>query len=327
MSKLPRRAILALGTALAIPHRGARAQSQPDWPTRPVRIIVPVAAGGSVDILARTIAPALQERLGQSVTVENRTGANGSIGGMAVAQSGADGHMLLISASMQPLARLVMRNPGYDPMTDLLPVGRLGEGPLLMTIAPGRPQRTLAEVVAAARANPRDWSLGVGSLGSAGHLATIELARIIGADVTLVPYRGSTPAVIDLMGGRIGLHMDPVLAMLPPVRDGTLRGIAVTAPQRLAAAPEIPTTAEAGFPSIDVQSWWGLWGPRALPGSASARLQAEVAAVMADPAIRARLAGVGVVPMFESAADFAAFQSRDFARAEQLFRLARVEPE
>lgn len=319
-----RRAAL-LAAAVTLSARPGAAQVA--WPSRPVRLVVPVAPGGSVDILARTIAPALQDRVGQPVTVENRTGASGSVGGVAVAQAAPDGHTLLISASMQPLARYVMRNPPYDPLVDLKPLGRLGTAPLLMAISPARPQRTLGEVVEAARARPRDWSFGVGSLGSAGHLATIELARLIGGDIALVTYRGTTPALQDLLGGQIGLHMDPVLAMLPQVRAGTLRGIAVTAPRRLAAAPEMQTTAEAGFPSVDVHSWWGLWGPQGLSDALGERVQAVVGAVMDEPAVRARLVGVGVDPMFEGATDFAAFQARDVARAEQLLRLGRFELE
>lgn len=319
---ISRRTLLAASLALALP---ARAQAA--WPSRPLRIIVPFAPGGSVDILARTIAPALQERLGQAVTVENRTGANGSVGGIHVAQSAADAHTLLVSASIQPLARLVMRNPGYDPLTDLLPIAWLGQGPLLLANHPARPVNTLAELVQAARQNPAEWSFGVGSLGSAGHLATIELVRIIGADITLVPYRGTTPALADLMGGRIGAHIDPVLAMLPPVRAGNLRGIAITAAQRSTAAPDIPTTAEAGFPSVDIQSWWGLWGPRGLPEAARRRLEEELPAVIADAAVRARLNSAGVEARFEGSAAFAEIIAREVARGEALFRLARVEPE
>ena len=270
------------------------------------------------------MAPALQERLGQSVTVENRTGANGSVGGIHVAQSAADGHTLLVSAGIQALARLVMRNPGHDPQRDLQPIARLGQGPSLLVIHPARPQRSLAELVEAARSDPAAWSFGV---GSAGHQATIELVRLIGADITLAPYRGTTPALADLLGWRIGAIIDPVLATLPPVRAGTLRALATTAPQRIAAAPEIPTTAEAGFPSVDAQSWWGIWGPRGLPDAALRRLEAELPTVMAEEAVRLRLASAGVEPLFEGSAAFAETIQREVACGEALFRLARVEPE
>jgi len=318
----PRRALLAGAALLPLP-----ALAQTAWPQRGIRLIVPFSPGGSVDILGRILAPALAEKLGQPVVVENRAGANGAIGGQIVAQSAADGHVFVFSASLQTLAKLVMRNPGYDPLTELLPIGRVGEGPVVMAINKDRPQRTLAEVIEAARAHPQDWSFGVGSLGAAGHLATIDVIRTIGADITVVPYRGTTPALADLMGGRIGAHIDPAPAMLPHVRSGSLRGIAITAARRNPSAPDLPTTAEAGFPALDIRSWWGLWGPRGLPDTAKARMEQALAAVLADPAVRGRMTETGAEPEFMGSADFAAFITRDYARAEELFRIGRVQPE
>ncbi|MDB5413028.1 MAG: hypothetical protein JWR10_1363 [Rubritepida sp.] len=319
-----RRALLgAAASSLSMGH----AIAGPVWPTRPVRIVVPFAAGGSVDVMGRVLAQRLQERSGQPVTVENRSGANGTIGGIAVSQAAPDGHTLLVSASIQTIARLVMRNPGYDPLTDLKPIARTGEGPVLIAINPNRPQTTLAELAEAARARPQDWSFGVGSLGSAGHLGTVEFVRQIGADLTMAPYRGTAPALADLLGGSIGAHMDPMLAMLPPVRAGTLRGLALTAPRRNAAAPEIPTTAEAGFPSVDAHSWWAVWGPARLPDEISARIAEEMRVIISEAGVQARLAGLGIVPLFESGREFDAYIGRDFERAEALLRLARVQPE
>lgn len=325
-TRFTRRAALAgaslLPAGLALP-----ALAQPAWPSRPVRIIVPFAPGGSVDTMARAVAARMGERTGQTVTVENRAGANGTVGGIAVSQAPADGYTLLVSASVQTIARLVMRAPGYDPLTDLKPIARVGEGPCLMAINPARPQTTMAEMAAAIRANPRDWSAGVSALGSAGHLASIEFVRQIGADVTFVPYRGTAPILVDLLGGRLGFNTDPMLAMLPPVRAGSLRGIALTAPQRSPAAPEIPTTAEAGFPSVDAHSWWAIWGPPRMPDGIIARINAEVEAIMGEEAIRSRLQGLGIVPTFQAGAALETYIARDFEKAQTLLRLARVEPE
>ncbi|WP_431301530.1 Bug family tripartite tricarboxylate transporter substrate binding protein [Sediminicoccus sp. BL-A-41-H5] len=325
-TRFTRRAALAgaslLPAGLALP-----ALAQPAWPSRPVRIIVPFAPGGSVDTMARAVAARMGERTGQTVTVENRAGANGTVGGIAVSQAPADGYTLLVSASVQTIARLVMRAPGYDPLTDLKPIARVGEGPCLMAINPARPQTTMAEMAAAIRANPRDWSAGVSALGSAGHLASIEFVRQIGADVTFVPYRGTAPILVDLLGGRLGFNTDPMLAMLPPVRAGSLRGIALTAPQRSPAAPDIPTTAEAGFPSVDAHSWWAIWGPPRMPDGIIARINAEVEAIMGEEAIRSRLQGLGIVPTFQAGAALETYIARDFEKAQTLLRLARVEPE
>lgn len=325
-NRFTRRAALAgaslLPAGLALP-----ALAQPAWPTRPVRIVVPFAPGGSVDTMARAIATRMAERTGQTVTVENRAGANGTVGGIGVSQAAPDGYTLLVSASVQTIARLVMRAPGYDPLTDLKPVARVGEGPCLMAINPSRPQTTMAEMAAAIRANPRDWSAGVSALGSAGHLASIEFVRQIGADVTFVPYRGTSPILVDLLGGRLGFNTDPMLAMLPPVRAGSLRGIALTAPQRSPAAPEIPTTAEAGFASVDSHSWWAIWGPPRLPEGIIAQINAQVEAIMGEEAIRSRLTGLGIVPLFQAGAALDSYIARDFDKAQTLLRLARVEPE
>lgn len=322
---LPRRGLL--GAALATPLLGRHAAAQGAWPSRPVRIIVPFAPGGSVDTMGRTVAARLQERTGQTVTVENRSGANGTVGGIIVSQAPPDGHTLCVSASLQTIARLIMRSPGYDPLTDLRPVARMGEGPVLLGINPSRPQTTMAEIAAAARARPQDWSFGTSSLGSAGHLATVEFIRQIGVDLTIVPYRGTAPALTDILGGSIGAIFDPMLAMLPQVRSGALRGIALTAPQRNDAAPTMPTTAEAGFPTVDAHSWWAIWGPRGLPDAIITQINAHVREIMAEEAVRSRLAGLGIVPLFQEGAALDTYIQRDFEKAQTLLRLARVEPE
>ena len=323
---MSRRAALAGAAVLSAPL-AAPARGQTAWPQRQLRLVVPFSPGGSVDITGRILAPALSERLGQPVVVENRTGANGAVGGQIVAQSAQDGHALLFSASLQTLAKLVMRNPGYDPLTELAPIGRVGEGPVVMAISKDRPQTTLAQVIEAARQKPEDWSFGVGSLGAAGHLATIDVIRTIGKDITVVPYRGTTPALADLMGGRIGAHIDPAPAMLPHVRSGNLRGIMITSAQRNPFAPDLPTSAEAGFPNLDIRSWWGVWGPAAMPQANKVKVEAAIRSALEDPAVRQRIADTGALPSYQGTADFTAFIRQDYARAEELFRIGRVQPE
>jgi len=314
---------LAAGPLLAAPALG-----QAPWPSRgAVRVIVPFTPGGATDGMARTTAAKLQEKLGQTFIVENRPGANGAVGGQFVAQAPADGYTLCFSASIQMLARLVMRNPGYDPVTDLLPVVRTGQGPLVLIMNAARPQNTLQEVLAAVRQNPRDWSFAVSSLGAAGHLATIEFVRQAGVDVVQVPYRGTAPAITDTVAGNVQLMFDPVLATLPQVRERRVKGIALTAARRSEAAPDIPTAAEQGMPGLDIQSWWGLWGPRALPGEIVARIGDTLRTGMFEADVRARVGTLGIEPMAEVGADFAAFIRRDFERSEQLLRLANFQPE
>jgi tripartite-type tricarboxylate transporter receptor subunit TctC len=297
------------------------------WPSRSIRVIVPFTPGGATDGMARVTAAKLQEKLGQTVVVENRPGANGAVGGQFVAQAPADGYTFLFSASIQILARLVMRTPGYDPIADLLPVTRVGEGPLLLVMNAARPQTTLAEVVAACRANPRDWAFAVSSLGAAGHLATIEFVRQVGVDLTQAPYRGTAPALTDVVAGNVQLMFDPILATLPQVRNNRVKGLAITAPARSPAAPEIPTATEAGMPGLDIQSWWALWGPRGVPAEITARIDQALSAGMFEPDVMARVGTLGITPKAESGADFASFIQRDFARSQDLLRIANFRPE
>jgi len=318
-----RRTILQ-AAALAAP---AAAQTPP-WPSRgPVRVIVPFTPGGSTDGMARDTAGKLSEKLGQSFIVENRAGANGAVGGQAVANAAPDGYTLCFSASIQAMARLVMRNPGYDPLVDLTPIMRVGRGPLLLVMNPARGPANLAELVAAVRANPRAWNIATSSLGSAGHIATIELIRLIGAEIPIIPYRGTAPALTDVIANNTAMMIDPILATLPPLRAGTLRGMAITAAARNAAAPELATAAEQGFPSLDIQSWWGLWGPRGLPAEVAARIGQVLSTGMFDADIAPRVNNMGVEPAAEPAAEFTRFIQADFARSEALLRLANFQPE
>jgi tripartite-type tricarboxylate transporter receptor subunit TctC len=323
---MQRRAIIGAATLGAGLLAAPALRAQGSWPNRPVRVVVPFTPGGATDGMARVTAQKLQEKLGQTFVVENRPGANGAIGGQAVAQATPDGYTFLFSASIQILARLVMKSPGYDPVADLLPVTRVGEGPLLLVMNANRPQTTLAEVVAAARANPRDWAFAVSSLGAAGHLATIEFIRQVGADLTQASYRGTAPALTDVVAGNVHLMFDPILATLPQVRAGRVKALAITAPQRSPAAPEIPTAAEAGMPGLDIQSWWALWGPRGVPPEITARIGEALRTGMFEADVTARVASLGISPKAESGADFAAFIARDFARSQQLLELARFEP-
>lgn len=318
-----RRAIMAAGGAVL----AAPALAQAAWPNRPVRVVVPFTPGGATDGMARVAAAKLQEKLGQPFVVENRPGANGAIGGQAVAQAAPDGYTLLASASIQTLARLVMKTPGYDPVADLTPVARVGQGPLLLVQTPARPQPDLRATLAAVRANPRDWAFAVSSLGAAGHLATIDFIRQAGVDITIASYRGTAPALTDVVAGNVQLMFDPILSTLPHVRDNRLRALAITATRRSQAAPGIPTAEEAGMPGLDIQSWWAIWGPRGLPPEIAARIGEALRTGMFEPDVQARVATLGIEPLAELGPDFAAFIRRDFDRSEQLLKLANFQPE
>ena len=310
-------------TALAAP-----ALAQGAWPSRgPVRVVVPFTPGGSTDGMGRVTAGKLQEKLGQTFVVENRAGANGAVGGQFVANAAPDGYTLCFSASIQAMARLVMRNPGYDPLVDLVPIIRVGSGPLILIINPTRGPTSLPELIAAVRANPRDWNVATSSLGAAGHIATIELIRLLGVEIPVIPYRGTAPALTDVVANNVAMMIDPVLAMVPAVRGGSVRGLAITAAARSAALPELPTAAEQGQPTLDIQSWWGLWGPRGLPAEVTTRIGEVLRTGMFDADIAPRVNNMGVVPAAEIGADFARFIQADFIRSEALLRMANFQPE
>jgi tripartite-type tricarboxylate transporter receptor subunit TctC len=220
-----------------------------------------------------------------------------------------------------------MRNPGYDPVADLAPVARVGQGPLLLVQTLQRPQENLAATLAAVRANPREWSFAVSSLGAAGHLATIEFIRQAGVDITAASYRGTAPALTDVVAGNVQLMFDPILATLPQVRNNRVRALAITAPRRSPAAPEIPTAQEAGMPGLDIQSWWALWGPRALPAEVTARIGEVLRTGMFEADVQQRVATLGIEPLAEIGPDFAAFIRSDFERSDRLLKLANFQPE
>lgn len=312
----------AAGTLLAAPTL-----AQGAFPARNIRMIVPYPPGGATDAMSRLAAQKIQERLGATVVVENRSGANGQVGSQAVLQAGADGYTILGSASIHVMARSVMRNVPYDPVADFVPLARTARGPLVLVMSPQRPQRTIPEVVAAARAEPARWTFATSSLGSAGHLGTIEFNRVTGSNIEIVGYRGTAPALTDVAAGNAQLMFDPVLATLPMVRGGQLRGLGIATAGRTPLAPDLPTLAEAGLPGFEFYSWYGIWAPRGVPGEIVARYNAALVEGMREPAVVERLTGLGFEPVAESVTEVERFIAADVARNVELLRIANFQPD
>lgn len=317
-----RPAALLLAALIALP---AAAQ---DWPSRPIRWVVPYPPGGPADTMGRLAAQKVAERLGATVVVENRSGASGTVGAEAVRQAAPDGHTLLAAPSVHVMARHVLRAVSYDPQRDFVPVARFGQGPLLLVANPAAvPGATITEALPAMRADPRRFSFGVSALGAANHLAVVEFNRLTGLDLLLVPYRGSAPALADLIAGQVSLMIDPIIGLLPHVREGRLRALAVTSPRRSAAAPDVPTAAESGLPGLEFFSWYGVWGPRGLPDAVVERVNAALAAAVREPEVVARLAALGFEPVAETPSEFARFIEADVERNAALLRDAGFSPE
>lgn len=315
------------GAALARPTLARPALAASPWPSRPIRMIVPYTPGAATDAMARLAALRLQERLGVNVVVENRTGGSGTVGGAAVLQSAPDGYTIMGSASIHPMARHVMKSVGYDPVADFLPIARTARGPCVLVQDPRLPQASLAEVIAAAKAEPRRWSFATSSLGAAGHLASIAFNHQAGTEIEIVPYRGSAPALTDVAAGNVQLMFDPVLATLPMIRGGQLRGLGIATPARTALAQELPTLSESGLPDFTFYSWYGVWAPRGVPEEVAARLNAAILEGMHEPETVQRLAGQGFEPVRESIPELERFIEEDVARNAALLRIARFEPQ
>lgn len=287
---LPRRALLAAPALLALP-RAACAQEA--WPARPVRMVIPYAAGGATDVIGRLVADRLSARLPQRVVVENRTGAGGSIGASNIAKSPGDGHHLLFHNIGHAVTKPLYPQLDYDPEADLKAVSVVAESPMVLLVPPNSPHRSVADLVAFARANPERLTYGSTGGGGALQLVALLFLRAAGIRMTEVPYRGGAPAALDLANGSLDMLYDAGLTGFGLAQGGRARALAVSGPARSPVMPDVPTMAELGFPDATFMVWQAILAPAATPGPLIARIQQEVAAVLAEPAARTRLAELG----------------------------------
>lgn len=283
-----------LGASLAWPVMAPALRAQA-FPSRPLTLVVPFTPGGTTDILARLISQKLEAAFGQSVVVENKPGAGGTLGASAVANAAPDGHTLLLGhiGTLAVNPGLYPRLP-YDPLKSFSYLGMLARVHNVLAVPRDMPVTSLAELVAYARARPGQLNYASGGNGSAAHIATEALADIAGLQLQHVPYRGTSPAVQDLLGGRVQLMLTGAPVLLPLIRDGQLRGLAVSGTNRLAEAPALPTIAEAGpYPGFEASQWYGIVAPAGLPPAIAARLAQEIRAAFEDRDVTARLASQG----------------------------------
>ena len=322
---MSKRIALLAALAAALTTSSVRAQTG-SFPERPIRFVVPFAPGGGVDATARLIAQMIQEKQGAQVLVENRAGSNGTIGGLAVQQSAPDGYTLLYSGATHVMARSVMLKAPYDPVADFSPVARTGEAPLVMVISPKLPQGTLKDVVAAVKANPQSWTVAIPTLGAPSHLATLLFGKLAEVKLTVLPFRGTAPALNDVAGGHVQMLIDAGIALLPAARGGTVKAIAITTEKRSALAPELATAAESGMPGLVYVSWYGAWGPKGLPAPIATKLNAMINAASTELAKSGKLATLGVEPVTESVETFARYIDKDVARNVDLLKAADFKP-
>ncbi|MBX9702425.1 MAG: tripartite tricarboxylate transporter substrate binding protein [Acetobacteraceae bacterium] len=326
-ASLRRRALLGASLApLALP---GLAQAQGAWPSRPVTLIVPFAAGGITDTGARVIAQAIGRILGQPMVVENRAGAGGTIGTELVVRAAPDGYTVLYG-TQGPIAAApnLFANLRYDPLRDLMPVHGAGASPNAICSAPSKPWRTLQEFVAAARAQPDRITYGSSGVGTSLHLGAEMLSQIMGVRMIHTPYTNATQAMADLIAGRIDVMWDFPLTAAPHVREGRLRALAVTDHARVALLPDVPTTAEAGLPGVEMLAWAGFFVPRGTSAAPIARLAAAAGEALRDPKVVEFFDGSGI-PLWpdKDTARFTAFLVEELPRIAALIRRSGAKPE
>jgi tripartite-type tricarboxylate transporter receptor subunit TctC len=327
--RVRRRSVIAgAAAALVAPFAGRSARAQAAWPhAQPIRIVVPFPPGGAVDLMGRLLGQLLQERLGATVVVEDRAGGNGVVGTLAVLQAPPDGYTLLASAFNHTIMNHAVRGATFDPQADFEAVARTARTPLMMVLSRQRPQKNLAETMAAVRAAPNDWTFAVATLSAAGHLATIEFLRRLGVNVTMTSYRGTAPALTDVIGGHVQLLIDASPALLPTARDGKVRALGIAARERSALAPEFPTLAEAGLPGFEFESWYGVWAPKGTPRDICERINALMREAARDPAVTRRLRDTGLEPVSETIAEMRRYIAADVPRQIALLESVNFQPQ
>lgn len=311
-------AALALCSLVNVNIAGAQ-----QYPARSVRVVVAAPPGGLTDVVARSVSQFLHERLKQPFVVENIAGASNTLGAVNVARSAPDGYTLLVNPSLFVITPMLM-SVQYDAVKDFTPVSNLGNVPLAVGINPEIPAKTLKEFIALAKANPEKFSWGAEGIGSVGHLTMEWLQREAGFKLLIVPYKGTSPALIDLIAGRVSAMVSPVPNLIEQFRAGKVRPLAVTTKKRVSALPDVPTLQEAGIREFEIGSWYGVWGPAGVPREVVNVLNREIAEAMKTPRVIDRLVAQGLIPVGSNAADFAVFMNGEIAKYDRIIKDANI---
>jgi len=311
--------------ALALP---SLALAQGEWPSQPIRMIMPYAAGGPTDLIARLLADALSPRLGQRVVVENRTGAGGNIGAASVARAAPDGYTLLFTNTGHAVNRALYARLDYDPAADLVPVTIIAESPMVLLVPANSPDRSLADFIARARARPEGLSYATAGAGGALQLVSLLLLQAAGVRMTEVSYRGSAPAYQDLLAGRLDMLYDAGLTGFPVALAGQARALVVSGPARSPVMPDVPTVAEAGLPAATFSVWQVVLAPARTPPAILERLQREIAAVLGEGPLRARLIEMGAERVLaNSVTEAGQYVTAEMIRWTRVLREAGIQPQ
>jgi tripartite-type tricarboxylate transporter receptor subunit TctC len=304
------------------------AQAQTSYPNRPVTLVVTVPPGGAADFVARLIGNKLSEALGQSVVISNRAGAGGTTAAVQVSKTDPDGYTLLLNTiATHGIGPHIYANLGYDPVKDFAPVILIAKLPLILAVNADVPAKSVSELVALAKARPNELSFSSAGTGGAPHLAGELFKSLSGTQLLHVPYRGSGPAVIDLIAGRITMMFDATPSLLPNITAGKLRPLAAASPQRHRLLPDVPSFAELGYPRMDIALWYGIVARGGTPAPIVQRLNTELAKILQMPDVRKALADQGADVSSGSPEDFAAFMRNESERWSAVVKQAGIKPE
>lgn len=296
-----------------------------EWPEKPIRLVIPYAAGGAGDITFRAIAPAIEARLGQRFVIDNKAGASGNIGAGEVARAAADGYTLLLGATNNFVTNpFLYRNMGFDPLAVFAPITVVSNAPSVVVVHPSLPASTLERLAAHARANPGKLNYGSPGTGTPAHLAAELFAHLAGITMVHVPFKGSPPAVLALVANDVQVYFTPLTPIAGQLAGGKIKALAVASETRLSALPGVPTTREAGFPELQTGNWWGFVAPAGTDARILDRLQSEVREALADPSVRKRYAELGMMAVGNTRGEFGAMLKSESARWKKVIGSAGI---
>jgi tripartite-type tricarboxylate transporter receptor subunit TctC len=317
-----------LGIAVAALLVASSSPSRAEYPDRTIEIVVPYTPGGTVDLLARALAPRLTAAWGQSVVVLNRPGASGSVGAEFVAKSAPDGYTLFISTN-SPLTTNLALYPslGYDPLRDFEPIILAGENPLVLAANPKLPVANIKDLIALAKSEPGKLNAGTSGNGSTGHLSLATFNKEAGVSIAHVPYRGGVPSLMAAISGEVQLVFSDIVPAMPQIRDSRLKALGQTGLRRAGVAPDIPTLDQSGLPGFDIAAWIGAVAPKGTPGDIVHKLNGEIGRALKDPEFAAKIAAIGIDPIGSTPEEFSAFLRKEIPRWKQIVQDADVKVE
>ena len=312
--------VACLVAILAVSIQSASAQPAEAYPSKPIRMVVPYPPGGPTDLTARIVAAEMGKTLGQSIIVDNKPGASGMIGAELVARADPDGYTFLANASLHVINPFIYPDMRFDALKDFVPITQLAAVPLVLVVPVTSPIHSVADLVAFGKENPGKLNFGSSGNASAQQLAGESFKRAAGISMQHVPYKGSSPALADLVGGQIQLMFDSMPSAMPFIKSGKLRAIAVTTVRRAQALPDLPTIAESGYPGFDIATWYGYWAPKGTSAAIVAKLSQAAAGALKQPQVIEQYAGLGAEPVGSTPAEFATYNETETTKWKDIVR-------